>query len=59
MGDLGDGKALLELVEDGEGMFWLECSLLLDVVGPLDNVSLKSGNDECWSRLTCDERLLW
>lgn len=62
MGDLGGEKTFVDVddvVDDVVDSIWLEVSSIFDVVWLFPNVSLKSGNDECWSRLICDERLLW
>ena len=59
IGDLGGEKIFADVVGDVVDWIWFEFSLILVVVLLFPNVSLKSGNEECWSRLTCDERLLW
>lgn len=60
IGDVGDRTAVVDTDDvDDDGSIWSEFwlvsfGLLLSV-----SDSVKSGNDECWSRLICDERLLW
>ena len=59
--DNGDANAVVEtdeFVDDGTVLS--EFSLLLYVVIVLfASGSVRSGNDECWTRLICEERLLW
>ncbi len=60
IGEIGDNIAVVDTDDvDDEGSilseFWLiSLGLLLSV-----SDSVKSGNDECWSRFICEERLLW